>query len=180
MPTDELLIERTKNWIETVVIGCNFCPFAAREMRRGSVFFNIEHSTEETAILKTLLENCEKMDESDEIATLLILLPNGFDAFEKYLALVERAEDAMFGADYEGIYQLASFHPDYCFADSPADDAANFTNRSIYPMLHILREAGIDDAVENFPDAEKIPERNMDFSRKKGLAAMKALRGSCF
>ncbi len=180
MPTDEMLIEQTKNWIEKVVIGCNCCPFAAREVRRGSVFYEIERSTELPVILKTLLEIIDRLDENDEIATVLIVLPNGFADFETYLDLVDLAELALIDGDNEGIYQLASFHPDYCFADSEADDAANFTNRSPYPMLHLLREAGIDDALENFPDPEKIPERNADFARKKGLAAMRALRDSCF
>lgn len=77
---------------------------------------------------------------------------------------------------YEGIYQVASFHPEYVFADSPMDDPANYTNRSPYPMLHILREASIAKAISHYTSPEKIPERNVHFAREKGLAFMKALR----
>jgi hypothetical protein len=75
---------------------------------------------------------------------------------------------------------VASFHPDYRFADAPADDPANFTNRSVYPMLHLLREDSLEKAIEAHPDAEGIPARNVTFAREKGLSYMKLLRDSCF
>ncbi len=82
--------------------------------------------------------------------------------------------------DYEGIYQFATFHPDYVFADSETDDPANFTNRSPYPMIHILREESLDAALENFVGVDEIPEKNIALARKKGLAAMQALRDAAF
>ena len=93
--------------------------------------------------------------------------------------MVELAETLVEEEDYEGIYQVASFHPDYCFADAEIDDPANYTNRSIYPMLHILREASVTNAVDNYPDVEGVPERNMAFSREKGLKYMQLLRAAC-
>ncbi|MEI2747252.1 MAG: DUF1415 family protein [Ferruginibacter sp.] len=80
---------------------------------------------------------------------------------------------------YEGIFQLASFHPDYRFAGSKADDAANYTNRSPYPILHLLKEESIEKALEKFPDPEKIPDKNIAFAREKGLEYMKNLLKSC-
>ena len=81
--------------------------------------------------------------------------------------------------DYEGIYQLASFHPEYCFAGEDETDAANYTNRSPYPMLHLIREASLEKALQNYPDAELIPERNIALARSKGLAEMKHLLERC-
>jgi hypothetical protein len=95
------------------------------------------------------------------------------------LDLVAIAEDVLIDQDYEGVYQLASFHPDYCFADSKPDDAANYTNRSPYPMLHIIREASIEKALTKYPNPEQIPERNMQLTRKLGLEKLQTLLATC-
>ena len=109
----------------------------------------------------------------------LIILPNDFTDFAAYLDLITLAEDLNFEMDYEGVYQIASFHPDYCFAGADMDDAANYTNRSIYPMIHILREDSITAALENFPDPEGIPARNIEYAHQKGLRHMQILRLAC-
>jgi uncharacterized protein len=93
--------------------------------------------------------------------------------------LVELAEDLNAEEDYEGIYQIASFHPEYCFAGAETEDAANYTNRSVYPMLHILREDSITKALEFFQDAAGIPDRNIAFAHEKGVKYMAALRAAC-
>ncbi len=89
------------------------------------------------------------------------------------------AEQLLKEKGYEGVYQLASFHPMYRFASSVKNDAADYTNRSIYPMLQFLRETSIDKALTHYENPENIPERNIDFARKKGLTFMKLLRDSC-
>ncbi|HMC87200.1 MAG TPA: DUF1415 domain-containing protein, partial [Chitinophagaceae bacterium] len=96
-----------------------------------------------------------------------------------YLELVRLAEKLLKQEGYQGIYQVASFHPLYCFAGAPADDPANYTNRSVYPMLHLLREESVEQAIANYPNPEKIPERNILFARSKGIAYMKKLRDAC-
>ena len=97
----------------------------------------------------------------------------------RYLDLVEMAEDLIEEEDYEGVYQVASFHPDYLFAGSDSEDPANYTNRSPYPMLHLLREESIEKALEHYSgDPDEIPERNIRFAREKGLAYMKRLFNS--
>ena len=108
--------------------------------------------------------------------TTFIIFPDNFSDFETYLDLVELSEALAADQGYEGIYQIASFHPEYCFEGAEADDPANYTNRSIYPMLHLLREDSLSDALDNFPDAESIPERNIAFAQRKGLAFMQSLR----
>jgi hypothetical protein len=122
---------------------------------------------------------CQRLDEDESIETSLLIFPDAFTDFDAYLNMVEMAEALLDDQDYEGVYQVASFHPEYRFADAPEDDPANFTNRSVYPMLHLLREDSLEKAIDAHPDAEAIPERNILFAREKGLAYMKLLRDSC-
>ena len=179
MPDRQTLIDNTKKWIQDVVIGCNFCPFAAREVKQGTVRYHVEEDDDLNACLQVFLNECELLDTSPEIETTIIILPIGFDEFEDYLDLVECAEEILEENGYEGTYQVATFHPNYCFEGEEADDASNFTNRSPYPMLHILREESVERALERYPDAEGIPQRNIDFARTKGSAYMKMLRDAC-
>ncbi|HEY4063173.1 MAG TPA: DUF1415 domain-containing protein [Puia sp.] len=179
MPGKEQVIEQTKNWIREVVIGCNFCPFAAREVKQNSIHYQVEESGRVDICLQALLSECARLDGDETIATTLLILPNGFGRLGNFLDLVAKAEKLLHRNGYEGIYQLASFQPLYQFAGASPDDAANYTNRSPYPMLHILREAAIDKALAGFPNPEGIPERNIRFAREKGAEYMKMLRESC-
>ncbi len=174
------IIEQTKKWITSVVIGCNFCPFAAKEMKRQTVHYQVENSTDKAVCLQVFMDECARLDKEENIVTTVLIFPNGFEQFDDFLKLVEEAENLLEANDYEGVYQVASFHPQYIFGDAPVNDAANYTNRSIYPMLHLLREAQIDEALERYPDPEKIPDNNIHFAREKGVQYMKMLRDSCF
>lgn len=179
MDTTETIIRQTKNWINSVVIGCNFCPFAAREVKRNSIYYQVETSIEARVCLQAFLKECCRLDNDEAVETTLLIFPNAFQTFDAYLDLISLAEKAIVKNGYEGIYQVASFHPLYRFADSHDNDAANYTNRSIYPMLHLLREERIEQALQHYQDPELIPERNIHFAREKGLAYMKKLRDSC-
>lgn len=174
MSTD-LVIAQTKKWILEVVIGCNFCPFAAREVRRDSIAYEVATDGQPKLVLQKLLASFEKMKDAASIETLLLILPTGFGSFASYLKLLQAANSLLRKKGYEGVYQLASFHPDYLFAGSRPSDPANYTNRSPYPVIQILRESSVTRAVESYPDTLKIPERNMAFATEKGLAFMKAL-----
>lgn len=125
------------------------------------------------------MEELRYLDRAEDIETTLIIFPNHFADFEEYLDLAELAEDLSVEQDYEGVYQIASFHPDYCFAEAEANDPANYTNRSPYPMLHLLREDSITKALDHFIDPEGIPERNIAFAQEKGLKYMQMLRAAC-
>ena len=162
------LIEQTQQWIETIVVGLNFCPFAKREIRKNAVRYVLTESSEIADVLTQLMDECAFLDNNPDTETTLIILPTGFDDFMDYLDLTELADNLLTEQDYEGVYQVASFHPDYCFADADSDDAANYTNRSPYPMLHLLREASLDTAIDNFPDIDSIPETNMQKARSLG------------
>ena len=179
MTEKELVINQTKKWVTDIVIGCNFCPFAAKEMKRDSIHYEIENSSETGQSLDSFLKECIRLDENESIETCLLIFPQSYKRFDDYLNLVSRAERLLKKNGYEGVYQVASFHPSYCFADSPMEDAANFTNRSPYPMLHLLRESSIEQALLRYPDPGKIPENNIHFAREKGYAYMKMLRDAC-
>jgi hypothetical protein len=179
MDTNEKIIDQTKKWITSVVVGCNFCPFAAREVKRNSIHYQVETSTDLGVCLQAFLQECIRLDNEEAIETTLLIFPNAFPTFEAYLDLLSLAERALKKKGYEGTYQVASFHPLYRFADTQDNDAANYTNRSIYPMLHLLREERIEQALQHYPDPEQIPEHNIQFAREKGIIYMKMLRDSC-
>ena len=172
----EQIIDRTKKWIIEVVIGCNFCPFAAKVVKQQTIFFKVEENTGIEICLASFVHEMERLDNDPTIETSFLIFPNAFEQFDDYLNLVSLAEKLLKRKGYEGIYQLASFHPLYLFANSDEKDPANYTNRSIYPMLHLLREESIDKALANYKDPESIPVRNANFAKEKGLAYMKLLR----
>jgi hypothetical protein len=179
MQENQQVIEQTKKWINDVVIGCNFCPFAAKVVKQQTVFYQVENSGDPAICLETFFTEIERLDEDEDIETSFLIFPESFPLFEDFLDLVSAAENLLIESDYEGIYQVASFHPDYQFAGTPLEDAANYTNRSIFPMLHLLRESSVDKALEHYTDPEGIPDRNIDFAREKGAVYMKMLRDAC-
>lgn len=173
------IISQTQKWIRDVVIGCNFCPFANKVIKQNSVHYLVEFSDKSTECLDHLKNEFKRLDEDAEIETSFIILPTGFDNFNQYLELVHSAEKMLKKNGYKGVYQLASFHPQYLFAGSIENDAANYTNRSIYPMIHILREASITKALKHYDNPESIPETNIAFAQQKGFTYMKMLRDNC-
>ncbi|HEY4001661.1 MAG TPA: DUF1415 domain-containing protein [Candidatus Xenobia bacterium] len=173
------IVERTRKWIIDVVVACNFCPFAAREVARDSIHYEVEESPDSMVCLQAFHRECARLDDLQQVETTLLILPNAVPALDDYLDLVGEAEDLIEREGYEGVYQVASFHPLYRFADAPLDDPANYTNRSIYPMLHLLREDRVEAALLRHSHPEEIPPRNIEFARQKGLAWMEALRESC-
>jgi hypothetical protein len=177
--TDDTIISKTEAWINKVVIGCNFCPFAAKAILQKSVRFVVLREATDEIILTTLAFEFQFLDKNEETETTLIILPDHFEDFETYLDQVDLSEELLISLEYEGVYQLATFHPHYIFAESYEEDPANYTNRSVYPMLHILREASISKAIDNYPDAGGIPQRNVDFANRKGLNYMKMLWETC-
>lgn len=171
----EEIIGTTKNWIERVVIGLNFCPFASKEFRNNSIHYHVMTTGDREECLKQFFKECERMDQDEKIETTLLIIPHGFDNFMDYLDLVEMAEQLIAVHDYEGVYQVATFHPQYLFAGSDENDPANYTNRSPYPILQLLREESIEKALEKFPNPERIPERNVEFARSKGVEFFRQL-----
>jgi len=169
----------TKKWLSSVIIAHNYCPFAKREVENDRVRYHFIFDCEINSLLKNFVSECEWLDSHSETETTLIIFPEGLENFNEYLAVLGLAEDMLLAQGYEGIYQLASFHPHYCFQGAEDDDAANYTNRSPYPMFHIIREASIEKAIANHPDTDAIPERNIEYARSQGLEKMKHLLSAC-
>jgi hypothetical protein len=167
-------------WLKSVIIEYGICPFAKRELDRGSIYFSVNHDTDVEKCLLHLMLECDRLDTEPDIETTLLIYADAFATFDDYLDFVEVAELLMTQQDYDGTYQLASFHPNYCFDGSDSDDAANYTNRAPYPMLHLLRETSIEQAVVDHPDPEGIPQHNIELTRKLGLAKMRALLAACY
>ena len=148
-------------------------------VKQQTIHYQVETSSSSDICLASLLTEIKRLDENINIETIFLIFPVSFKKFDDYLKLVSQAEKILKQNGYEGIYQLASFHPLYQFAGVGENDAANYTNRSLYPMLHLLRETSIDKALENYKNPENIPDTNINFARKKGLVYMKMLRDAC-
>jgi hypothetical protein len=164
-----------KSWIYKVIIGLNFCPFAKKEMQRNTVRYAIYDAAQINDALGHFLEELAVLDQQQDIQTTLLIFFNGFSDFEEYLDMLELANSLMAQSGYGGIYQVASFHPDYCFDGEAQDDPANYTNRSPYPILHILRESSIEDVLKHYPEPENIPENNIAKARELGSSFLKTL-----
>lgn len=176
---DIRIIEQTKKWVNTVIIAHNYCPFAKREVEKDSVRYKIIHETEFNSLLKDIMQECVWLDQNADTETTLIIFPSNLNNFNSFLDCLVLAEDLLIAQGYEGVYQIASFHPDYCFQGADQNDPANFTNRSPYPMFHLIREASVEAAIEKHPDADSIPERNVEYARQQGLDKMEGLLKQC-
>ena len=173
-------IQQTKRWIEEVVIGLNFCPFAKKPFADNKIFF-FEKSKADLAIaLNKIIQVCVEMDVDDQKETCFIIYPDSFLSFQDYLQLLDYAEKLLAKEGYEGIYQIASFHPLYQFAGNDTEDPSNYTNRSPYPMIHLLRESSIETALMNIKNPSSIPDRNIQFTQNVGITILKKMWNDCF
>lgn len=174
-------IEQTRCWVKHVVIGLNLCPFARVPFEAEKIRYQLCQRSDADAIYAVLIEElatfAELSPESTE--TGLFIIPRGLEDFEAYLDVLEDAQAALEEAGLDTMLQLASFHPDYCFEGMQDDDPANYTNRSPYPMFHLIRQDGLAAALESWPDPESIPQRNIALLRDMGLENIKKLRQSC-
>lgn len=158
----------TQQWVNDIVIEFNFCPFAKREYENQRIHYQVVEERAPEQQLQALLDEFKRLDKNTDIETTLLILPKGLESFFDYLDLVDVANSLLESEGYEGIYQIASFHPDYCFAEAKQNDASNYTNRSPYPILHILREASLEKVLAKYPDPETIPENNVNLAQQKG------------
>ena len=174
-----LCVQQTVQWVREFVIKLNLCPFAKREMDNGSVRIQASQAVTVEDAMTDLMGEVEALNANAAIETTLLVFPSFLKDFFEYLDFVDLAQSILHTKGYEGIYQLATFHPDYCFADENADDVTNYTNRSPYPMMHLLREEQIEKAIDYYGDTEQIPKNNMACLRKLGLEKVKKMTRSC-
>lgn len=167
---DHPIITVTRAWIEKAVIGLNLCPFAKAVYVKQQIRYVVSTAKEVEALVAELESELRTLQAVDpaQIDTTLIIIPNMLSDFLDYNDFLSVADNLLEDLELDGEIQIASFHPHYQFADSAADDIENYTNRSPYPILHLLRETSIECAVEAFPEAEMIFEKNMETLRKLG------------
>ena len=175
MNSESQVIEQTLNWVRSFVIEYNLCPFAKMPVNKGALKIAVSKQKKQALALEALMAEIHFLDENASTETTLLVLTEGFKDFFAYLDLVDLADNLIHQLDYEGIYQIASFHPDYYFEDTQPDDVTNYTNRSPYPMLHILREDSLEKAIEAYVDTDKIPEKNSETLQKLGLEKIKKI-----
>lgn len=168
---DDVVIADTIEWLEKAVIGLNLCPFAKAVHVKNQIRTVVTRATSDEALLEILQAELVELANIDPKIrdTTLLVAPDMLDDFLDFNDFVALTEDVLMDLELDGILQIASFHPDFQFAGTAAADVSNYTNRSPYPTLHLIREASIDRAVESFPDASDIYERNIETLDKMGV-----------
>jgi hypothetical protein len=149
-------------WLNSVVIGLNLCPFSGKPTRENRVRFQLSDAKVEEDLLADLTVEMELLDRTlaQELETTLLIIPHILQDFFDYTQFLVWAQAQLKRQGWLGVYQLASFHPNYYFSGSSPEDDENLTNRSPYPIIHIIREASLAKALEYYDRAEEIPERN--------------------
>ena len=169
-PNHNDVIQSIRTWLSDIIIGHNFCPFAKREFERDSIAYPICESITLEDATNQFLTELQNLERNNQIETSLLIFSLGFSDFDEYLDLVTMAQALIDRGGYGGKFQLASFHPDYCFEGESHDDLSNYTNRSPLPILHILRESSLDRVLRTYPDPENIPQRNIAKAQQLGQA----------
>ena len=177
MMDDQTVVADTVAWLERAVIGLNLCPFAKSVHVKGQVHYAVSHATTPAALLLDLIHELNQLQALDakERDTTLLIAPWCLQDFLDYNDFLDLADQALVDLDLDGVLQIASLHPQYQFAGTALDDITNFTNRSPYPSLHLLREDSIDRAVAAFPNPQVIFENNMQTMQTLGAAGWQAL-----
>lgn len=176
-PDSDTLIAQTQRWLERAVIGLNLCPFAKSVHIKNQIRYVVSDARDEQAVLEDLHRLLEEVAQADpeQVDTALLILPHALADFMDYNDFLEIADGLLERMELDGVLQIASFHPRYQFEGSQPDDIENYTNRSPYPMLHVLREESLDRAVEAYPDASEVYLRNEETMRKLGHEGWKKL-----
>lgn len=171
------IIAAVKSWLEKAVIGLNLCPFAKSVYVRERIRFVVSDATTTDELAHALMDELSLLHAADprQIDTTLLIHPQVLQDFADYNDFLGVADAILEHMSLSGELQLASFHPDYQFADTDADDITNYTNRAPYPILHLLRESSIETAIADYPDPDSIYENNMETLRRLGLSGWQEL-----
>lgn len=173
----DAVLDATRNWLEKAVIGLNLCPFAKAVHVKKQIRYTVCEAVSPAELMDTLVAEMQLLCATgpDQIDTTLLIHPRVLGDFLDFNDFLFAANDELEALGLEGTLQLASFHPAYQFAGTEPDDLENFTNRSPFPILHLLREASVDRAVQAFPEAEDIYEKNIQTLEKLGRAGWRRL-----
>ncbi|MDC0611624.1 DUF1415 domain-containing protein [Vibrio sp.] len=155
--------QQVEKWLDDVVIGLNLCPFAAKPRRNGQIKIRISNAKNDEQLLNDIIEEFTLLDNltATDLETTLVVTPNYCESFDDYLEIVDWLE-AIIDQQWRGTYQLATFHPDYYFDGTDPDDDENLTNRSPFPVFHLIREASMEKVLKHYPNPEAIPDTNIE------------------
>jgi hypothetical protein len=178
--TNERAIARVRAWIERFVVDLNLCPFARPVVSTDALRIVACESASPEAIATLLITEFDLLSQSSEsdIATSVLVFPEGLEDFDDYLGFLDDAQTLLEELGLGGEIQIASFHPDYRFEGEPVDAVSHFTNRAPYPLIHLLRETLVTNALDAYPNPERIPERNIQTLERLGLAGIESLLNS--
>ena len=171
--------EEVENWLRSVVVALDLCPFAKRELDAKRIRFTVSQAGDEEQLMLALQAELELLEVDPIIETTLLIHPEVLSDFADYNQFLTCADGLLVAMELEGVFQIASFHPRYQFAGTEPDDAENYTNRSPYPLLHILREKSLERAIAVHKDVAEIPLRNIDLMNKLGAEHLKSLLRDC-
>lgn len=177
--SDEKIILAVRNWVENLVVGLNLCPFAKRELVKNRVRFVTTTANNEEQLVLALQAELTLLNNDPSIETTVLIHPEVLQDFYDYNDFLDVADAVLVEMELDGVYQIASFHPDYQFGGTGADDAENYTNRSPYPVLHLLREDSLEQVIADYPDVDDIPERNIALMNELGTPKLQALLQAC-
>ena len=170
------VITETRHWLGRIVIGLNLCPFAEQPFKNDRIGYAVCAGESTDEIYRDFVSAIERLlDPEQGQETALLIVSNALSEFDDYLDLLALLEQSIEEAGLAGLIQLASFHPHYRFDGAADDDPANFSNRSPYPMFHLIREDLMEKALAFYPDPEQIPERNIACLRALGVTGISAL-----
>jgi len=173
-------IKITKNWVNRFIIDHDICPFAKKVLTHDQIDFYAIEETDIEECLIDVIAKLQQLRQSPEIETTLLIYEQSFSDFDDYLDFVAIANQLLEDQNLTDEFQIASFHPDYCFEGEDFSDAANFTNRSPFPMLHLLRQSSIEKGIEFYKNPELIPTKNIQRTRKMGNEVLNNIRLKCF
>lgn len=177
---DEEIVLSVRQWVNTFVMEMNLCPFAKYEMLNNRVRFATTRAITEEQLLMSLQDELELLNSDPSVETTLLIHPNVLQDFYDYNQFLSNADNLLLEMGLEGTYQIASFHPDYQFGGTNPDDAENYTNRSPYPLLHLIREASLERAIVEYSDVDQIPIRNVALMNSLGHNKLQTLFESLF
>lgn len=157
------ITQQVDQWLNDVVIGLNLCPFAAKPQRNKQIKIFVSEASQEEALLEDILLQLIELSNTEpaKLETTLVVVPNMLDDFWDYNLFIDWVEGLIKQQDWEGIFQVATFHPDYCFGGAEPEDDENLTNRSPYPIFHLIREESMEKVLKHYPDPESIPDTNI-------------------
>lgn len=171
------IITEVESWLDEAVIGLKLCPFAAKPRLEDKIRFHLVDCHSDKALLAELADECVVLLNRDSIETTLLIVPDYLPKFEDFNQFLDLADRLLERMNWTGIFQIASFHPHFQFHDTEYDDRENWTNRSPYPVLHILRESSLSRAIDGFPGVSQIPANNIDRLNRLDTNTFKSIFG---